>query len=438
MSAGQGEKGKWTLLAFLCGTFFIYTVDRSLLGILAIPIQAETGIPDTRFGVLNAAVFWTYAALVPFAGVIGDRFSRTRVIGFAALAWSVMTLAAGFAGGFWSLLALVSFAITAPQTLYGPSALALIASSHRRTRSTALSCHQAAYYTGWFASGAAVAVCLSLFRSWRSAYFVFGGIGIVAALAFIAVFGRGKATDADAAPSAPAPTATAAPAAPAAEKPRLSQSLAAFFCCPSALLAASGYVAMNFVSFGYSVWAPKFVAVKFSLDPGRAGAGTMFWHYAAAFAAILAAGFATDFCVKRWPRFRLALQSSVLLLSAPLLAAFGFAGTAAAAFAAAAAFGAMRGLFEANAFASLFDVIPGACRSAAVGFLNVIAGLVGSTAPILLGHLSDTMGLRGFEVGFAALGVTLAAAAGLLAFSCLFTFRRDRIAETAEPGEKNR
>lgn len=416
--ARNGSKGKWTLLAFLCGIFFVYTVDRSLLGILAIPIQSETGISDTQFGVLNAAVFWTYAAIVPFSGIVGDRFSRVRLIGIAALAWSAMTLAAGFACGFWSLLALVSFAVTAPQTLYGPSALALIASRHRETRSTAFSCHQAAYYTGWFVSGAAVALCLSLFGSWRSAYFVFGGIGLAAAAAFLAVFAHDGS----------APSASGATAAPAA-RPRLSQSFAAFFGCPSALLAASGYVAMSFASFGYSVWAPKFAAVKFSIDPGRAGAGTMFWHYAAALVAIIVAGFATDACVRRWPRFRLALQSCVLLLAAPMLAAFGFAGSAAAAFAAAAAFGVMRGLFEANAFASLFDVVPGANRAAAVGFLNVIAGLVGSTAPILLGRLSDKMGMRGFELGFAVLGASLAAAAALMAFSCLFTFRRDRIVE---------
>ena len=60
--------GKWCSLAFLCGMFFVYTVDRALLGLLAIPIQTETGMSDLRFGILNSAVFWTYAAAVPFAG----------------------------------------------------------------------------------------------------------------------------------------------------------------------------------------------------------------------------------------------------------------------------------------------------------------------------------------------------------------------------------
>ena len=52
---------KWHSLAFLCGIFFVYTVDRALLGLLAIPIQNETGVSDLQFGILNSAVFWTYA-----------------------------------------------------------------------------------------------------------------------------------------------------------------------------------------------------------------------------------------------------------------------------------------------------------------------------------------------------------------------------------------
>lgn len=408
-------KNKWTLLAYLCAIFFIYTVDRSMLGILAIPIQRETGISDTSFGVLNAAIFWTYAILVPFAGLVGDRFSRLRVVGVAAVAWSILMIAAGFASGFWSLLLLVSFAVTAPQTLYGPAANALLAAHHQETRATALSCHQAAYYTGWFVSGAAVAGILSLFGSWRAAYFTFGTIGILLGFVFLFL------------------SRTAQPVRRCPGEGRASQpfrtSLRAFFGCPSALLAAVGYIAVVFVGFGYSAWGPKFAALKFNITPEKAGAGVMFWHYAAAFAAILMAGLLTDVCVRRWPRFRLALQAGSLLLSAPMLVLFGCGSTIASVFAAAAFFGLLRGLFEANAFASLFDVIRPECRASAIGFLNVLAGLFGSCAPILLGVLSDRYGLRGFSWGFAAFGGLLAVGSAALAVALFVTFRRDRIPE---------
>ena len=408
--------GKWKLLAFLCGVFFVYTIDRALLGLFAIPIQEETGISNLRFGLLNSAVFWTYAAIVPFAGLVGDRFDRRKVIGIALVSWSAMTALAGFAQGFWSLFILVSFAITVPQTLYGPAANALIASRHVETRTVALSLHQAAFYVGWFASGSAAALVLSLFGTWRAAYFVFGAIGLAMGVAFLMLGGGG--------------VGHAALPENGAEKVSVAESLRAFFCCPSALLAASGYVAVVFVAFGYSAWGPKFIAQKFALSPSTAGAGVMFWHFAAALAAIVVSGFVTDRAVRRWPRFRLVMQSVSLLAAAPMLGIFGLGSSLGAVWPAAAACGFMRGLFEANAFTSIFDVVPSRHRAGAVGFLNVIAGFVGSLAPAILGWLSQTRGQRGFEIGFAAMGVVLAAAACLLCISAVFTFGRDRIKES--------
>ena len=404
--------GKWKILAFLCGLCFVYTVDRALLGLLAIPIQSETGLSDVQFGVLNSAIFWTYALLVPFSGLIGDRYDRRTVIAVAAVAWSAMTLCAAFAGGFWSLLLLASFAITAPQTLYSPSANALIAVHHRGSRTTALSLHQAAFYAGWFASGALVALVLSTGRSWRTAYAAMGLVGIVLGVAFFA-FSRGTGK------SEPILT----------EKPAVADSLRAFFRCPSALLAGGAYVALVFVACGYCAWGPKFVALKFGLTPAAAGTGVMFWHYAASLVAILVAGVATDRLVRRWPRFRLALQSAALLLSSPVLALFGFSPTLVGVWAAAASFGVLRGLFEANVFTSLFDVVDRKYRSSAVGFLDILAGIIGSLAPIGMGWLSDRYGVRGFEIGFSLLGVALLVASACVATSLFVTFRRDRIVE---------
>ena len=405
-------KSKWTLVAFLCALFVVYTIDRALLGILAVPIQDETGLDNVRFGILSAAVFWTYSLCVPFSGLAGDRFNRARLIGLAVTVWSAMTFLAGFATGFWSLLLLVSVAICAPQTLYGPSANALIAEHHDKTRTFAMSCHQAAYYTGWFVSGAAVAGVLAVFGNWRWAFFVFGTVGLLLGIAFL-LWSR-KFT----------------PAAPAAKQSgdrTIKQSLLAFFGCRTALLVAVCYVAEVFVGYGYSAWGPKFIAQKFNLSASAAATGVMFWHYAAAFAAILVAGRLTDRFVVRWPRFRLALSASALVVTMPALVLFGTSGSLPVVWAAAATLGAMLGVIGANQFTVIFDVVPSQYRAGSIGFLNVIAGLVGSTAPIALGALSEARGVGGFEVGFASMAaVQLVAVAGL-ASAMLFTFRKDRI-----------
>jgi MFS family permease len=124
------------------------------------------------------------------------------------------------------------------------------------------------------------------------------------------------------------------------------------------------------------------------------------------------------------------MQSAALLAAAPMLSIFGLGSSLSAVWFAAAAYGFMRGLFEANAFTSIFDVVSSRHRAGAVGFLNVIAGLTGSLAPMILGWLSQTKGLRGLETGFAAMGAVLAVAALLLCASAIFTFKKDRITET--------
>ena len=408
-------RSKWMLLAFLCGIFVTYTVDRALLGLLAIPIQEETGLSNVKFGVLSSAIFWTYALAVPFAGLAGDRFNRVRLIGFAAMAWSAMTFLAGFAGGFWSLLVLVSFAVVVPQTIYSPTASALIASVHTETRTIAMSCHQAAYYTGWFLSGGAVAAVLSVFGSWRAAFFSMGAIGFVIGAAFLLFAGRQT--------SRTSQTSQTSQSRPLSFR----DSLKAFFGCPSALLAGVGYVTEVFVGYGYSAWGPKFIATKFELTAAKAGSGVMFWHYAASFAAILVAGFLTDVFVKRHPRFRLVLSMSAMAVAVPALLMFAKGSALPVVWTGAALLGAMLGVIGANQFTNLFDVIPSAYRAGSIGFLNVIAGLVGSLAPLFLGWLSQTRGIAGFETGFVFMGAVQAVSIAALAVSFLFTFRRDRL-----------
>lgn len=403
---------KWLLLAFLCLIFVVYTVDRALLGILALPIQQDTGISNVRFGVLSAGIFWTYAICVPFSGLIGDRYNRMLIIGLAALAWSVMTVLAGFSTGFWSLFLLVSVAIVIPQTLYGPSANALIASCHGDTRTVAMSCHQGAYFVGWFISGMTVTAIVSKFGSWRAAFLVFGIVGILLGGWFLVVgcrAGRLLREHISGRRSLP-----------------IGESLRAFFGCPTALFCGMGYVAQVFVSYGYCAWGPKFVAEKFGLSVSQAGTGVMFWHYAASLVAVLAAGLVTDRLIGRWPRIRMILSMCAMILSVPALVVFGRCSHLVAVWAAAAVFGVTQGVQGANQFTAVFDVVPAACRSSSVGFLNVMAGLCGSLAPIMLGALSQRQGVEGFELGFSLMGTLQGVTVFAVAAACFVTFRKDQ------------
>ena len=408
---------KWFLIAMLSCAFFFHQADRALFGLLTIPIQDDLHLTDVQIGWINTTLSWTLAAMTVVAGFLGDRFSRKWIITLSLIAWSLMTICMGFIGGFAGALFFRSIATGVGESFYAPSAYALIAVHHKETRSVALSIHQAALYVGLMVSGLAVAWMLGFLGTWRNVFIAFGAAGCALGVSFIWALRDGTNS------------CTNRRTQLSTSNFRLSTSLRAYFCNPSALCATAGFVAIVFVNNAYLFWAPKFAAEKFAIGVGEAGKGVMLWHHLFAFAAILAGGIVTDHFVKKMPRFRLGFQSVALLCGAPALLWIGLAPSFASLLVAASAYGVFRGFFEVNTHASLFDVVAPDHRSTAVGLLNMIAFFFGGLSGVAMGALSQRWGVRGFEIGFGIMAAAYALGAALMAFSFFFTFRKNRVVE---------
>ena len=420
----MGKNYKWLVLALLSGAFFFHQADRALFGLLTIPIQDELGLTDVQIGWINTALSWTLAAMAMVAGPIGDRLSRKWLITGSLLFWSLMTVCMGFVGDWHVFGATVpafvvvmffrSIATGGGESFYGPSAMALLASHHRETRSVALSIHQSSLYIGLMTSGVLVAWALGFLGTWRHVFMVFGAAGFCLGVFFVfALRDKAEPGQADAAATRESPFA----------------GVRYFFSKPSAVCAMAGFVAIVFVNNAYLFWAPKFMAAKFNTSVGEAGTQAMFWHHLFALVAILAGGFLTDRFVRRMPRFRLGFQICAMLAGAPCLVMIGRCGALAAMVAMTAAYGVCRGFFEVNTHATLFDFIPSRHRSTSVGIITLVAFLFGGLSGVVMGELSQRFGVRGFEMGFALMGGAYALGAALMALAFFFTFRRDRIVE---------
>ena len=72
-------------------------------------------------------------------------------------------------------------------------------------------------------------------------------------------------------------------------------------------------------------------------------------------------------------------------------------------------------------------MVPAESRASAVGFVNVFAYVIGSFAPVLFGFISHRWGVRGFEVGFSALGALLILAAAMMVYSFFQLFYKHRV-----------
>ena len=436
---------KWILIAMLSGAFFFHQADRALFGLLTIPIQNELKLTDVQIGWINTTLSWTLAAMTVVAGFLGDRFSRKWIITLSLIAWSLMTVCMGFIGGFVGALFFRSIATGVGESFYAPSAYALIAVHHRETRSVALSIHQAALYIGLMVSGLIVAWMLGFLGTWRNVFIAFGAAGCALGISFVWALrdetsGTNKTdgtmeneehetrnTKPETRNTKPE-TRNQKPSTRNAQ-PSTPNALRAYFCNPSALCATAGFVAIVFVNNAYLFWAPKFAAEKFAIGVGEAGKGVMLWHHLFAFGAILLGGVVTDRLVGRFPRFRLGFQILALLCGAPMLLGIGLAPSFTVLLVAASAYGIFRGFFEVNTHASLFDVVPPAYRSTAVGLLNMIAFFFGGLSGVAMGTLSQRWGVKGFEIGFGVMAGAYALGALLMAFSFFFTFNRNHIRE---------
>ena len=416
-------KYKWLLLGLLSCTFFFHQADRALFGLLTIPIQNELHLTDVQIGWINTVLSWTLAGMAFIAGPIGDRYSRKWLITGSLIAWSLMTFMMGFVGdwricgvflpAFFVVIFFRSIATGVGESFYGPCYVPLIAAYHKATRSLALSIHQGSLYFGLMVSGVLTAWALGILGDWRYVFMVFGAAGFALGVSFIWLL-----KDSPSAARASGVKGTSPLAG-----------FAVFFKTPSAWLAMTGFIAIVFVNNAYLFWAPKFMAEKFGVSVGEAGAQTMFYHHLLAFIAILAGGVITDRFVKRWPRFRLGFQVLALLAGAPCLVMTGFASTAIGMVVMAALYGIFRGFFEVNTHASLFDVIAPAYRSTAVGIFTVFAFFFGGLSGVLMGALSQKYGVHGFEIGFSVMGASYVIGALLMTVSFFVTFKRDRIAE---------
>ena len=260
----------------------------------------------------------------------------------------------------------------------------------RRVR--ALGIHQTSVYVGT-AGGAAAAGWLAMHFGWRSPFFVLGMIGAVYAvfLAFILVEpARGQSEKVKVEPAdrdfgnAPGP-------APAAQVSLLDK-VTKIASNRAAVLLLCVFVGTNFVAAAFLTWLPMFIFRRFSLNVAASSLTSIIWSLASLVGAI-GGGWVADLAARQRRGGRIRVQSAGLILGAPFVFLAGSAQSFGMMVVALAAAGLCKGVYDANIFASLFDVIAPEDRGTAAGLMNSVGWAGGFLAPLALGMGSMRLGL---------------------------------------------
>jgi sugar phosphate permease len=125
--------------------------------------------------------------------------------------------------------------------------------------------------------------------------------------------------------------------------------------------------------------------------------------------------------------YRLVLQGVALLAGAPFIYWVGMGSTLTITSSALFVFGLFRGIYDANIYASLYEIVPSAAKSAATGIMIMFAFLTGAFAPLILGVLKPSLGL---SAGMSSLWISYVLGGLCIMIAVKYFFNQDRLKVT--------
>jgi MFS family permease len=415
-SFSTGASYRWYVVAMLWGISFFNYADRQAIFSVFPLLEREMGLTAVQLGLLGSAFAWVYGLGAPFAGAIVDRIKRKGAILGGLHLWSLICVATALSRNFRHLF-FFRAAEGLGETFYYPSSMSMISDYHgKATRSRAMGLHQTSVYIGTIAGGF-FAGAIGQYYGWRWSFIVFGGLGILLGFVlhrFLVEPKRGAADFADIGAGEEARVARGLP---------LREFLKVVWGTPTVLVLMGAFMCANFVAVVLLSWMPKFLYSKFNMGLAMAGLTATIFVQLASMVGSPLGGWLADRLRRRTLRGRLLVQALGVFGGAPFVALCGMTRSVAWLIVALTAWGLFKGLYDANIFASVFDVVRPEARGTAAGFMNTVGWLAGGgSAPLVTGIIAQRESL--------SLAIALASfvyiAAGFLLLAGIFvTVKRD-------------
>ncbi|HVS77211.1 MAG TPA: MFS transporter [Steroidobacteraceae bacterium] len=238
----------WIVLLTLCAAYVLNFLDRSLLAILAKPIQDTLHITDGQLGLIGGLYFaFFYCFIAIPIGWLADRTHRVNVLSVACAVWSAATAFCGLAASYPQLV--VSRMLVGVGEAGGvPPSYALITDYFPPgRRGAAFGIYNLGPPIG-AALGIAFGASIAAAFNWRDAFIAIGAVGIVAALAIRLIVREPPRGGLD---GSPVPAASV--------QTRFWGTVRMFFSRPALVLAALGSGATQLVTYGVGNFATLFL-----------------------------------------------------------------------------------------------------------------------------------------------------------------------------------
>jgi MFS family permease len=406
----------WYVVAMLWFISFFNYADRQAIFSVFPLLEKEFGLNLIQKGWLGSSFAIVYGLGAPFAGYVIDHIRRKTAILFGLHIWSIICMATALSQNFRHLI-IFRAAEGAGETFYYPASMSLVSDFHgKRTRSRAMGLHQTSVYIGTIGGGF-FAGLIGQYYGWRLSFIVFGGLGILLGFLLHKVLLEPKRGAADLQDM----LHTEQPAAMA--KLPLMDTLRVIWSTPTVLTLLGAFICANFVAMVLLTWMPSYLHDNFGMSLATSGlTATMYVQLASMCGAPLG-GYLADRLRGYTPRGRMIVQCVGVLCGAPFVALCGMTQSIPGLLVALTFWGLFKGIYDANIFASMFDVIRPEARGTAAGLMNCMGWLLGAfPAPIIIGIIGTKHGL-GFAIATASMVYVMSGV--FLLIGIVFLVKRD-------------
>jgi MFS transporter, Spinster family, sphingosine-1-phosphate transporter len=236
-------KSPYFALVALFSMNLLNYVDRYVFFSSGPVIARQLHFNDFQFGVLSVSFMIVYTIASPLMGVLGDRYSRRKLLSGGVALWSLATVGTAFAGGFYDMF-LWRALLGIGEASYGIIAPALLADLFApKYRGRVMGLYFLALPIGG-AIGSVTGGWFSHHTDWRHAFLVVGVPGLLAAVAGLLMHDPGRG-------------ASEGRTTGKADRPNLSEYLS-IIKTPTFVFNTAGLAAVTFALGGYAVWAVTF------------------------------------------------------------------------------------------------------------------------------------------------------------------------------------
>jgi MFS family permease len=399
-----GRNYKWLVVGMLWWIAFFNYADRQAVFSVFPLLSKEFHLSNPQLGMLGSSFSLIYGLCAPLLGNLVDRIQRKTAILAGLHVWSLICVATALSRNFTHLL-FFRAAEGLGESAYFPASMSLISDYHgKRTRSRAMGTHQTSVYVGTIAGGF-FAGLIAQYYGWRSSFIIFGSCGILLGLVlrrFLIEPQRGAADASELAHGAP-------------QRMSISDFLKVIWGRPTVLFLMAAFMCENFTAMVLFTWMPTLLFQKFRMSLAMAGLTATLYVQLTSMLGSPVGGWLADTLRRRMPGGRILVQAVGIFFEAPFAAWCALTGSVQWLIVSLILWGVCKGFYEANIFASVFDVVGPEARGTATGFMNMMGWLAGgATAPVLIGYLSEQIGLS-YAMAIAASAYVIASILLLLA-----------------------